>query len=82
VLRLAGTAKFGIDPRVPDGSTSHRAAGWLVTFQSSKCLSQNPDEVRVSYQRPQKRRASSFPSSLPMVIVVNTDILVQDPIRA
>jgi hypothetical protein len=81
VLRLAGTAKFRSDHGVPDGSTNHRAAGWLVTFQSSKSLSQSPNEVQVSHQRPQKR-ASSCPSSLQMVIVVDTNMLVKVPIRA
>jgi hypothetical protein len=82
VLRLAGTATFRSDPGVPDGSTNHRAEGWLVTFQSSKSLSQSPNEVQVSHQRPQKRRASSFPSSPRMVILVNTNMLVKVPIRA
>jgi hypothetical protein len=82
VLRLAGTAKFSNDPGVPNGSTNHRSAGWLVTFQSSKSLSQSPNEVRVSHQRPQKRRASSISSPLPMVIVVDTNMLVKVAIRA
>jgi hypothetical protein len=74
VLRLGGTAKFRNDPVVPDGSTNHHSAGWLVTSQSPKSLSQSPDEVQVSHQRPQKRRASSIPSSLPMVIVVDRKV--------
>jgi hypothetical protein len=82
VLRLAVTAKFCHDPVVPDDSTNHRSAGWLVTSQSSKSLSQSPNEVRVSHQRPQKRCASLFPSSLPMVIVVDKNMLVKVPTRA
>jgi hypothetical protein len=45
MLRLSETAKFHTDLEVPVGSTNLRSAGWFVTSQSSKSLSQSSNEA-------------------------------------